>query len=138
MPDPSLAVQTLVRQRVIDSPDVVALVPAGNVIDANARPELSPVILLGEGQTTYRRFTSTVYLTLHVWMKEPSLEGVKDIVSAIVDCVPHDGEIDGGLLTADRFDVYDLSIDDVRYMRDPHGPYSHAVVTVSAIVKEVA
>lgn len=138
MPDPSFAVQTLVRQRLIDCPDVVALVPASSMVDANARPELSPVILVGEGQTVYRRYTATAYLTLHVWVQEPGLSQAKEIVSAIVDAVSFDGEIERGILSADGFDVLNLAVNDTRYMRDPHGPYSHAIVTIAAIVKEVA
>ena len=44
--DPSLALQKTIRQRLIASADVLALVPADNILDTNGRPERTPCILI--------------------------------------------------------------------------------------------
>ena len=85
--DPSLVLQKAIRQRLIASGDVLALVPETSVMDSNGRPEVTPCILIGEGQSVLRRFNATCYATLHVWVQEPGLVKAKDIGSAIVAAV---------------------------------------------------
>jgi hypothetical protein len=132
--EPSYDLQQAIYARLLASADLMALVPSDNVQDATARPELIPCINIGEGQTAYRRFDSTTYATLHVWFQEPGLVQAKAAVSAIVQALHVDAQIEGVLVT-DNFTVHDMRVTDTRYLRDPHGSFSHAVVTVTAIVK---
>jgi hypothetical protein len=112
----------------------MALVPAANVLDSTGRPELMPAVGIGEGQTVYKRFSSTTHATLHVWMQEPGLTGSKAIASAIVAALTVDAQIEG-VLILDNFVCLDLRPTQTRFMRDPHGSYSHGVVTVAGIMK---
>lgn len=132
--EPSLDLQKAIRARLLASAELMALVPPDNVLDANGRPERVPCVNIGEAQTTYRRFDSTSYATLHVWFQEPGLANAKAAVSAIVHAVRVDAQIDG-VLNLDSFTVLDLAATQTRFMRDPHGSYSHAIVTVAGIMK---
>jgi hypothetical protein len=39
------------------------------------------------------------------------------------------------VLHLDGFDCHDLKVTNSHFIRDPHGPYSHGIVTVAAIMK---
>jgi Protein of unknown function (DUF3168) len=132
--EPSLDLQKAIRARLLASADLMALVPADNVLDSTGRPELMPAVGIGEGWTVYRRFGSTTYATLHIWMQEPGLAGSKAIASAIVAAVKVDAQIEG-VLILDNFICHDLQVTQTRFLRDPHGSFSHGVVTVAGIVK---
>lgn len=136
--DPSLALQKAIRARLVASADVLALVPAGNILDTNGRPEVVPSILLGEGQTVIRRFNSISYASIHVWMSEPGLVQAKEVGSAIVGALTFDAEVERAVLRLDGFDCHDLTVTNLQYMRDPHANYSHGVITVAGIMKERA
>jgi hypothetical protein len=132
--EPSLALQPVIRARLLASEELMALVPPDNVLDVTGRPERMPAVIIGEGQTVYRRFDSTSYATLHVWFQEPGLVNAKAAVSAIVHALRVDAQIDG-VLSLDSFTVLDLMPTQTRFMRDPHGSYSHGIVTVAGIMK---
>lgn len=112
----------------------MALVQADHVMDANGRPEIMPAVYIGEGQTIFRRFDATSHATLHVWFAEPGLVLCKEAVSAVVAALRIDAQADG-VLPIDGFTVHDMQATQTRYLRDPHGSFSHGVVTVAAIVK---
>src|SRR5215211_2722683 len=122
--DPSLALQKAIRSRLVTSPDVLALVPAGSILDTNGRPEVVPSILIGEGQTVMRRFNSTSYATIHTWIAEPGLVQAKQLGIAIVGALTFDAEIERAVLRLDGFDCHDLAVTGLQYMRDPHASYS--------------
>lgn len=132
--DPQLALQKLIRQRLAASGDVLALVPADNIMDSNGRPERVPCILIGSGQSVFRRFSSTAYETLHIWAQEPGLIAAKEIASAMVGVLTVDGQIDGPL-HLDGFTCHDLAVTQTQFMRDPHGSYSHGIVSVAGIMQ---
>ena len=132
--EPSLDLQKAIRARLLASGDLMALVPGDNVLDATGRPERLPCVNIGEGQTVYRRFDSTSYATLHVWAQETGLTDSKSIASAIVAALKVDAQIEG-VLTLDNFVCHDLQVTQTRFMRDPHGSFSHCVVTVAGIMK---
>jgi hypothetical protein len=132
--EPSLDLQKAIRARLLASADLMALLPADNVLDSTGRPELMPAVGIGEGQTVYRRFDSTTYATLHVWVQEPGLITSKQIASAIVAALKVDAQIEG-VLTLDNFVCLDLSVTQTHFVRDPHGSYSHGIVTVAGIMK---
>lgn len=133
--DPSLALQALIRERLIQSSDLNELVPPDNVLDVTGRPERMPAVIIGEGQTLYDDFSATTTSVLHVWFQESGLKAAKQAASAIVEAVRVDAQRDGALRIP-GFIVHDMAANRTHYMRDPHGPYSHAVISVSAIVQE--
>lgn len=132
--DPSLDLQKAIRSRLLASADLMALIPADNVMDVTGRPERMPAAIIGEGQTVYRRFDATVHTTLHVWFQEPGLAQSKTAAGAIVLALRVDAQRDGAL-ALDHFTCHDMRVADTRYLRDPHGSFSHAVINVAAIVK---
>lgn len=133
--DPSLSLQKAIRERLIASPELMGLVQADHVMDANGRPEIMPAVYIGEGHSIFRRFNATSHATLHVWFQEAGLVQCKEAVSAIVAALRIDAQADG-VLPIDGFTVHDMQTTQTRYLRDPHGSFSHGVVTVAAIVKE--
>lgn len=129
-----LAVQKAIRDRLVIYPAVTALVPAASILDRNERPAPDPSIILGESQAvdegdTYADDHTRIYHTLHLWKREPSLEGVKAIAAAI-----------RGAVMSGRFDLpapYHVAFQKVasaRFLRDPDGATSHGVVTVEVLV----
>lgn len=133
MTEPSLALQALVRSRLIGSTDLVALVPADHVLDKNVRPEVFPAIIIGEGMTLpddgLARDRFAVTLDVHVWAEEPGLATVKTISAHARAALVLPFVVPG-------FHVADLRFASTRFMRDP-GPYGHGVITVEAIMKEI-
>ena len=134
--EPSLDLQKAIRARLLASVGLSVLVPADNILDNTGRPERLPCVNIGEGQTVYRRFDSTTYATIHVWAQETGLTYSKAIVSAIVAALKVDAQVDG-VLVLDNFICHDLRVTQTKFMRDPHGSYSHGVVTVAGIMKAI-
>lgn len=135
---PELAVQKALRARLIGSTEVVALVPAASILDRHARPNPDPSIIIGEGQSidagdTLARDVVRVIFDLHVWKREPSTTGAKAIAGAIRAAI-RSGKpsLDAG------FHLVDWRVSSARFLRDPDGETSHAVVTVEAVVQETA
>ncbi|WJR76011.1 DUF3168 domain-containing protein [Bradyrhizobium sp. NP1] len=132
--EPSYDLQKAIRSRLLASEELTALVPPDNILDTNGRPERMPAVIFGEGQTVYRRFDSTTHATLHVWFQEPGLTQAKAAVSAIVQALRVDAQISGALIL-DNFVCHDLMVTQTRFVRDPHGSFSHGIVTVAGIMK---
>ncbi|MDI7864091.1 DUF3168 domain-containing protein [Rhizobiaceae bacterium n13] len=135
---PETALQKAVRDRLVESDIVSVLVPGASILDRNERPAPSPSIIIGEGQSvdegdSLDRNRVTVFLDLHVWKKEPSTAGVKAIAGAVRTAI-HSGR----LVLAEGFHCIDASVQSMRFLRDPDGETSHAVVTINAKVQEVA
>jgi len=133
-----LAVQLALRNRLLSSGPIVLLVPANNILDRNARPAPDPSIIIGEGQSvddgdTIGRTRLTVYLDLHVWKREEGLSGAKTIASAIRYALNAER-----LVLADGFHCVDARVANSRFMRDPDGLTSHAVVSIVALVERVS
>lgn len=134
----ALALQKAIRARLVGASAVVALVPAGSILDRNQRPAPSPSIILGEAQqvdegTALDRNRVRIFHTVHVWKQEASLAGVTRITGEIRKAMA------GARLTLDAgFHCADHRIADIRVMRDPDGETSHGVVTVEALIVEVA
>jgi hypothetical protein len=133
-----LAVQIAIRNRLVATPAVTALVPAGSILDRNQRPAPSPSIILGESQlldegTSLARRHSRVFHTVHVWKQEASLEGVKTIVGAIRSAINADR-----LALGDGLHCADVHVASMRFLRDPDGETSHGVVTIEVLVGEDA
>jgi hypothetical protein len=134
--EPSLALQKAIGVRLIASGAVTALVPADAIVDRSGAPELDRCIMIGEAQTVhadrYRRFYDEAFASLHIWVKEPGLLTAKKIGGAIIDTlIEKPFDFDGYRCTG-------MMNGGSRYMRDPHGVYSHGIVTIRAIVRERA
>ena len=134
----ALALQRALRSRLAATPAVTALVPATAILDRNERPAPSPSILLGEAQeidsgTDLGRRQVRVFHTIHVWKREASLEGVAEICGRIRAALTP-----ARLVLATGFHCADVRVSGIRTLRDPDGATSHGVVTVEALVQEVA
>lgn len=133
---PELALQKAVRARLILSISD-SMVPATSILDRNERPAPDPSIIIGEGQSvdendSIKRRLTRVYLDLHVWKREQSTEGVKEIAGAIRSAIKQ-----AKLATANGYHIVECYVRSVRFLRDPDGETSHAVVTLSAKVQEL-
>lgn len=134
----ALAVQKAIRARLAATAGVTDLVPASAILDRNQRPAPDPSIIIGEAQTVdpgtdYERRHMTVFHDLHVWKREIGTTGANAIAGAIRAAI-HAGR----LVLDDGWHCADARVSDVRVMRDPDGETAHAVVTVEALVAEVA
>ncbi len=134
---PELALQKALRARLIGSAEVVALVPDASILDRHTRPNPDPSIIIGEGQSiddgdSIARDRTRVVFDLHVWKKEPSTAGAKAIAGAIRSTIRS-----APLVLGTGFHAVDCRVSSMRFLRDPDGETSHAVVTVEAIVQEV-
>ncbi|NSX90370.1 DUF3168 domain-containing protein [Agrobacterium tumefaciens] len=135
---PELALQKAVRTRLVENSDLNSLVPAASILDRNERPNPRPSIVIGEGQSvdegdSIARTLTRVYLDLHVWVEEPSTEISKRIAGAIRVAIKAEK-----LVALDGFNFADCRVRGSRFLRDPDGQTSHAIVTIDALVQEVA
>ncbi len=134
--EPSLALQAAIRSRLVASSALTALVPAANVRDANGIPAVFPCVLIGEGMSSpagdISRQRHDVVLDLHIWVAETGLVTAKQIAGAIRAALTDTVWAAAGLHVAD------LHVASSRFLRDPDGIHSHAVISLSAIVKELA
>ena len=133
---PSLALQSLIGSRLAADPALLALVPAGNIVDASDRPSVFPAVFIGEGQEAPADEVARRYLdafsTLHVWTKEPGHVAAKSIAGAIRRALkPRPWHVPG-------YHVHDLRFEGARFLRDPKGELAHGVVTIAALMEELA
>ncbi|MDA5240614.1 DUF3168 domain-containing protein, partial [Agrobacterium sp. MAFF310724] len=133
-----LALQKAIRARLVENETVSLLVPAANILDRNERPNPRPSIVIGEGQSvdegdSIARTLTRVYMDLHVWVEEPSTEISKRISGAIRTAIKF-----AKLTDLDGFHFADCRVRGSRFLRDPDGKTSHAIVTIDALVQEVA
>ncbi len=132
-----LAVQKAIREALTGSAEVLALVPASSIFDRHERPAADPSILLGESQaldngTSLAGDHTEIFHSIHVWKKEPSLEGVKGIAAAIRSALR------GRLVLDAPYHMAGQRVASLRFLRDPDGATAHAVVTFEALVTEDA
>lgn len=133
-----LALQKAIRNRLVATASVLEVVPAGNILDRNERPNPRPSIVIGEGQSvdegdSIARTLTRIYMDLHVWVEEPSTETSKRIAGAIRKAVQT-----GKFPVSDGYHFADCRVRGSRFLRDPDGQTSHAIVTIDALVQEVA
>lgn len=135
MMEPSLVLQLALRTRLVATAAVTALVPATAILDRNARPEVFPCILIGEGQTVpdegLSRNRYRVFADLHVWQKEAGLAGVKLITGAIREALA------APFWTVSGLHVADLVVTSTRFMRDADGIHAHGVASVEAVMQTI-
>lgn len=133
MSEPSLAAQRLAVSAMRARSQLTALCPSANIMDRNARPELFPCVLVGEGQTVDDSATcvvaAEVFLTIHIWTKENTMTACKSISGEVQRALRNaEGVQDGWAL--------DFNFDDAIYLRDPSGEHSHGVLTFSVMAED--
>lgn len=126
----SLALQKAVRLRLVGSSLVTSLVSANSIVDKNARPEIFPCIIMGEGQAVISdglaRNRTHVYADLHLWATEPGLVQCKTIADAIRKA------LEDTIWSVEDHALADIYIASSRYLRDPDSIHSHGIVTLQA------
>ncbi|WP_288427104.1 DUF3168 domain-containing protein [uncultured Agrobacterium sp.] len=133
-----LALQKAVGDRLVASPEILGLVPEANILDRNERPNPRPSIVIGEGQSldegdSIARTLTRIYMDLHIWVEELGTETSKRIAGAIRTAVKT-----GNFPVSDGFHFADCRVRGTRFLRDPDGKTSHGIVTIDALVQEVA
>ena len=138
MADPSLALQAMIRARLIADAATTALVSATNILDRNHRPEQFPAIIIGEGQAlmadNINSFHDDAFADVHIWAQEVGFETGKSIAGAVKSALQN------GPWVIDCYRAINVRTASARYLRDPElgvGPISHVVLTIEAIVIEV-
>jgi hypothetical protein len=135
MIDPSLALQTAIRTRLISLPAITDLVPADHIRAGSTRPENFPAIMIADGTVEYlgRDYTAQrlarVFLDIHVWAIEAGLDTARTIGFAVCNALDAAPAIDG------------CSIDDYSgvtravWPRDPDPEYGHGVLSIEALIR---
>ena len=134
MIEPSLALQTAIRQRLSDDASVLALVAAGSIRDGATRPDRFPSIIVGDGSVQMEgdqyagHLNVTVRIDLHIWTLEDGLSGAKAIAAAVWTSLMPALTVPGWQLSDGHH------VESVRYLRDPSEAHGHAIVSVSAFM----
>ncbi|MFO1202987.1 MAG: DUF3168 domain-containing protein [Tabrizicola sp.] len=134
-----LALQKAMRGRLISVPAITAIVPATRIVDRHSRPYGPPLILLGSDLTTrdpqmpLARDRVNVTHDLHIFLNELSFEGSKRLAGLIRMAL----EAAALPATDEPWRVVDCWAPRTRFLRDPDGETSHAVVTVEALLEAV-
>ena len=133
----ALVVQKAIRNRLVDTAAVIALVPAKSILDRHERPAPSPSIIIGEAQTVdygdIGRTQIRVFHDLHIWKKESGLTGANAITGAIRTAINLSRfELDQGWHCVGNY------VSDIRLIRDRDGETSHGILSVETLVQEVS
>ncbi|MBN8965873.1 MAG: DUF3168 domain-containing protein [Rhizobiales bacterium] len=134
----SLAFQKFVRGALAADVGLRALVPADNIVDSNARPEVYPRINLGEDQELpadeiVSRYT-TVIATLHVWVREPGLATAKAIAGEVRRILNRPSRL---VFEANGYRCIDCKFASARFVRDPDGVTAHGIITFESVIEEI-
>lgn len=134
MSEPSLAAQAAIRAALIASPAVTSRVPASNIVDRNARPEITPCIIVGESYTVDDSSDCIsaweVYMDIHVWTREPGLQSCKLITGAVQRALR-------GLDVEGIHYAVSIVEQSWRFLRDPDGEHAHGVLSAVMLVEEI-
>lgn len=152
--EPSLALQTAIRAKLIASPAVTSLVPADRIRAGAARPDLFPTIILASGQTMFLgrasggQLCARVVLDLHIWaLDDRSLitaratTGGPAVTARMISGAVMQTLIDPPQAQAqtqdDPFGIDQWDAPAVSFMRDPVPELnaSHAVMQLSGVVR---
>ena len=135
MIEPTLALQTAIRTRLIGSPAVMALVPEDHIRAGSTRPDKTPAIIMSDGNTALHghdyasQRTAWVYLDLHIWTLDAGHDAAKEIAGTVTAALDKRGlQIEGGY--CDHFKVTAS-----RFPRDPDPAYGHGVLSVEALIR---
>jgi hypothetical protein len=135
MIEPTLALQTAIRARLIGKQAVTDTVPADHIRSGHTRPDKTPCIIMSDGNTSLHghdyasQRTAWVYLDLHIWTLDAGQDAAKQIAGIVTDALDKRTiAIDGGY--CDHFKVTAS-----RFPRDPDPAYGHGVLSVEALIR---
>lgn len=134
MIEPTLALQTAIRAKLLSTPAVLALVPETNIRAGSTRPDKTPAIIMSDGHTVLDGYcytsqrTAWVYLDIHVWTLDAGEQAAKEIAFAATQALDTAMTLDGA--ACDHFRVTG-SI----FPRDPDPKYGHGVLNVEALIR---
>jgi hypothetical protein len=134
MIEPTLALQTAIRAKLISDSTVTALVPSDLIRAGSTRPDKMPCIIMSDGNTALHghdyasQRTAWVYLDLHIWTLDAGQDAAKQIAGAVMTALDGPLNIEGG--DCDHFRVTGS-----RFPRDPDPAYGHGVMSVEALVR---
>jgi hypothetical protein len=134
MIEPTLAIQTAIRTRLINTPAVVALVPADHVRAGSTQPDKTPAIIMSDGTTELHGHDYTaqrgawVNLDVHIWTLDDGPDAAKHIAFAVQSALDKTMSIEGGFV--DQFRVVRSA-----FPRDPNPVYGHGVLSIEALVR---
>lgn len=137
MIEPVVALQTAIRARLLNKPEVIALIPADHIRAGSTRPDKTPCITMSDGNTTLHgndyasQSAAWVYLDLHIWTLDAGQDAAKEIAGTVAAALSkYNLPIDGGY--CDHFEVAGT-----RFPRDPDPAYGHGVLSVEALIRWV-
>lgn len=129
MADASLALQGAINLRL--RAEIAAV--GERVFDRVPADVAFPYIELGEFQTlddgAQCHDAQELFATLHVWSRAVGQVEAKTIAGAVRGAL-HEAELDLGV----AFQFLEIAHQDTRYLKDPDGLTSHAVLTFRALV----
>ena len=137
MLDPVLGFQTAIRQSLLASPDVAALVEAKNIRAGGGRPDKLPSVLFSNAQTEYlgraagSQRMARVFLTLHVWAQEDGADTARQIGAAVFEALEFGPQANGEIF------VDEWHTPTVVWVRDPHPnlTLTHGAMSLEAVVR---
>ena len=136
MIEPTLALQTAIRARLVTDPAVTALVEPDHIRSGSPRPDHVPCVIMADSSTTlhghdYRaQRAAWVHLDLHTWARGAGQDAAKELSHAVRFALDEPLRIKGG--ECDHFEV-----ERVVYPRDPDPSLGHGVLSVEALVRWV-
>lgn len=141
MTDPIETLQTAVRQTLIQSPDVLALVDADSIRSGPTRPDKFPSIILANPQTMNLgraaggQYLTRVFLDLHIWATELGANAAQSIGAVLTHVLWDAPALISGTVSFTA-DVDGYSRPSFTYMRDPDPDktYGHGVGTIEAVL----
>ncbi|MDF1598291.1 DUF3168 domain-containing protein [Mesorhizobium sp. YIM 152430] len=134
MIEPTLALQTAIRAKLIGTAAVLQRVDADNIRSGSTRPDNTPTIIMANGSTSLHGHDYTsqraawVNLDLHIWTKDEGPDAAKEIAFLVQSALDKRLPIEGGY--CDSFKVTRTV-----FPRDPDPAFGHGVLSVEALVR---
>jgi hypothetical protein len=133
--EPSTILQTAIRDTLINSADLTALVMPNDIRSGSTRPSNFPTVIMANPQTINLgraaggQYCTRVFLDLHIWALEQGSDAAQRI-GGIASHLLWDAPIPEGVL------IIDYQRPSFAYMRDPDPDksYAHGVGTVEASI----
>lgn len=134
MIEPSLALQTAIRNHLIAQPAITALVPVDHIRAGTTRPDKLPTIIITNGTTVMHgraagsQYVASVFLDLHIWTEADGLDMAKTIGGAVANAL-----IDWPATEGFELDTFKH----VRtvWPRDPDKNFGHGVLSIEAVIR---
>ncbi|MET3355401.1 UNVERIFIED_ORG: hypothetical protein ABID33_003323 [Xanthobacter viscosus] len=138
--DPVLCLTKMVRQRLISSPEFLALCPAERVLDSFTETGAGPLVAIGNGDAVppdlYETWHHRAYLDLDVWTRgEGSAVLCRRITHVITKTL---SGVAWAPWQGDGWIVHGLSASVTTDRDTTEADLAHGVVSLDAIMQEVA